>query len=98
MRRHYEAVAEASPIPILIYKVPRFTGVNLPIDLVVNLAQHPNIIGIKDGSGQLIELREKEAESMKALLGRSSFGEIRRRRRLALRRRLGATPRPRLNE
>lgn len=75
VRRHFEAVAEASPIPILIYNVPRFTGVNLPIDLVVNLAQHPNIIGIKDSSGQLgqlVELREKAPPHFQLLIGTDS--------------------------
>lgn len=75
MRRHFEAVAEASPIPILIYNVPRFTGVNLPSDVVVNLAQHPNIIGMKDSSGnlgQLVELREKAPSHFQLIIGTDS--------------------------
>ena len=81
MRRHFEAIAEASPIPILIYNVPKFTGVNLSIEAVVNLAQHANIIGMKDSSGnlgQLIELREKLPSNFQLLIGTDSvfFGGL----------------------
>lgn len=48
---HFRAVAEASPIPILVYNIPQFTGVPLAPDLVIKLAEHPNIVGIKDSSG-----------------------------------------------
>jgi 4-hydroxy-2-oxoglutarate aldolase len=81
MRRHFEAVAEASPIPILLYNVPKFTGVNLPVDVVVKLAQHPNLIGMKDSSGslsQLVELREKVPSTFQLLIGTDSvfFGGL----------------------
>lgn len=49
-RRYYLDLAEASPIPILIYNVPAFTAYELPVELVLELAQHPNIAGIKDSS------------------------------------------------
>src|SRR5499426_4319534 len=48
---HYTAVADASPIPIIIYNVPIFTGVPLQSGLVIELAKHPNILGLKDSSG-----------------------------------------------
>jgi 4-hydroxy-2-oxoglutarate aldolase len=48
---HYRAVADASPIPILLYSVPQFTGVSLETPEIVALAEHPNIIGMKDSSG-----------------------------------------------
>src|SRR5262247_4562192 len=48
---HYTAVADASPIPIIIYNVPVFTGVPLQSKLVIELAKHPNILGLKDSSG-----------------------------------------------
>ena len=51
--RHYLAVAEASPIPILIYNYPVNTGVNLEPDTVARIAEHPNVCGIKDSSGQI---------------------------------------------
>ena len=49
--RHFRAVADASPIPVLLYSVPVFTGISLETPEIVALAQHPNIIGIKDSSG-----------------------------------------------
>ena len=48
---HYTAVADASPIPIIIYNVPVFTGVPLQSSLVIELSKHPNIRGLKDSSG-----------------------------------------------
>jgi 4-hydroxy-2-oxoglutarate aldolase len=48
---HYTAVADASPIPIIIYNVPVFTGVPLQSRLVIELAKHSNIRGLKDSSG-----------------------------------------------
>ncbi|MGH7496312.1 MAG: dihydrodipicolinate synthase family protein [bacterium] len=72
LRRHYETVAENSPIPILLYNVPKFTHLNLPPDWVRQLAQHPNIIGMKDSAGnlaQLIELREKMPPDFRILVG-----------------------------
>jgi 4-hydroxy-2-oxoglutarate aldolase len=51
--RHYLAVADASPIPILIYNFPVNTGINLEPDTVAKIAQHPNVVGIKDSSGNI---------------------------------------------
>jgi len=48
---HYTAVADASPVPVIIYNVPVFTGVPLQSKLVIELAKHPNIRGLKDSSG-----------------------------------------------
>src|SRR6185369_8716845 len=50
---HYAAVADASPIPVVIYNVPVFTGVPLQAQLVIELAKHPNILGLKDSSGDV---------------------------------------------
>jgi 4-hydroxy-2-oxoglutarate aldolase len=46
--RHYTAVADATPVPVLLYNVPAVTGVNLTPDAVGRLAAHPNIIGVKE--------------------------------------------------
>jgi len=51
LEEHYRRVADASPIPILIYSVPVYTGITVEADLAVRLAGHPNIAGIKDSSG-----------------------------------------------
>ncbi len=52
-RRHFLTLANRSPIPILLYTVPAFTAYDLPVSLIEELAQHPNIVGIKDSSGDL---------------------------------------------
>ena len=49
---HYRAVADASPIPILLYSVPNVTGITLQPDAVAELATHPNVIGMKNSSGE----------------------------------------------
>jgi 4-hydroxy-2-oxoglutarate aldolase len=56
LRRHYESVADASPIPILLYNMPGNTGVNIPVPTVAELARHPNIVGIKDSAGDIGQL------------------------------------------
>lgn len=55
---HFIAVAESSRIGILIYNVPQFTGINLEPEWVAKLSEHPNIIGIKDSSGNVGQLTE----------------------------------------
>ncbi len=51
LERYYRAVADASPIPILLYNMPAFTGVTIALDTALSLAEHPNIAGMKDSSG-----------------------------------------------
>ena len=58
LRRHFEAVAEASPIPILLYNVPKFTGLVLPVAVAEALSKHPNVAGLKDSSGDLEWMRD----------------------------------------
>lgn len=53
--RHYMAVADASPLPVLLYNVPGRTGSNMSASLTLRLAQHPNIAGIKEASGDLTQ-------------------------------------------
>jgi len=55
---HFRAVADASPIPVLIYSVPQFTGVTVTAALVAGLAAHPNMIGIKESSGNVALIAE----------------------------------------
>jgi 4-hydroxy-2-oxoglutarate aldolase len=55
---HYRRVADASPIPVLLYSVPVFTGVALEAPEVAVLAEHPNIVGIKDSSGNVQRVAE----------------------------------------
>ncbi len=50
---YYRMVADASPLPVLLYSIPAYTLYDLPIEVVAELASHPNIIGIKDSSGNI---------------------------------------------
>jgi 4-hydroxy-2-oxoglutarate aldolase len=51
--RHYTDVADASRVPVLLYNVSMFTGVNLPADAVARLSAHPNIVGIKESGSDI---------------------------------------------
>src|SRR6266702_4500844 len=55
---HFERVADAARIPVLLYSVPQFTGVALEAPAVARLAAHPNIIGIKESSGNVQRVGE----------------------------------------
>jgi len=58
LMKHFSELADHSPIPILLYNVPKFTHINMAAEFVARLAEHPNIIGIKDSSGNVIQLGE----------------------------------------
>lgn len=53
----YRTVADRSPLPVLIYNVPPFTGYDMPAELVIELAGHANIIGIKESGGDVEKVR-----------------------------------------
>lgn len=53
LRRHFEAVADASPIPVLLYSVPAFTGLSFQPGLAAALSAHPRVAGMKESSGDL---------------------------------------------
>jgi 4-hydroxy-2-oxoglutarate aldolase len=53
LRAHYHAVADASKLPVVLYSIPKYMHFALSASLVAELAQHPNIIGIKDSSGDM---------------------------------------------
>lgn len=56
--QHYNRVADGSPIPVVLYNVPANTGLELPLDAVVHLSQHPNIIGLKDSGADITRMGE----------------------------------------
>ncbi len=58
MKAHFEAIAEASPVPVVVYNVPGRVGVNLQAATCVELAKHPNIIAVKEASGNLQQIME----------------------------------------
>src|SRR5579863_4452567 len=53
----YRTVADRSPLPVIIYNFPQATGYNIPAELVIELAEHPNLIGIKEASGDVEKVR-----------------------------------------
>ncbi|SEI41541.1 4-hydroxy-tetrahydrodipicolinate synthase [Dyadobacter sp. SG02] len=69
---HFTAIADASPVPLLLYNVPGRTVINMKADTIVKLAAHPNIIGIKDAGGsieQSMELAARAPEDFLLLSG-----------------------------
>jgi 4-hydroxy-2-oxoglutarate aldolase len=72
---HYRRVADESPIPVLLYSVPQFTGVALESPETVLLAEHSNIIGIKESSGNVQRIAEMIAgtsSTFQVLVGSAS--------------------------
>ncbi|MEO9802287.1 MAG: 4-hydroxy-tetrahydrodipicolinate synthase [Reichenbachiella sp.] len=64
LQLHYEAIADAASKPIILYNVPKRTACNMNAKTVVALAQHPNIIGIKEASGNTVIQAEEIARKM----------------------------------
>jgi len=77
LTRHYRAVADASPVPVIIYQVPlRLSTLEFPTGLVAELSKHPNIVGIKDSRGNLElvgELVEQCVDDFQVLVGAGSI-------------------------
>jgi 4-hydroxy-2-oxoglutarate aldolase len=55
---HYRVIADASPVPVIIYNMPAATAIDLDANAVIQLAQHPNIVGIKDSGGNVAKFAE----------------------------------------
>ena len=53
----YRSVADRSPLPVVLYNIPRCVPYEIPVEMVAELAQHPNIAAIKDSSGKMDRLR-----------------------------------------
>jgi 4-hydroxy-2-oxoglutarate aldolase len=56
--RYYTAVADASPVPLLLYSMPALTGVKIEPETIARLSQHPNIAGVKDSSNDVAGFSE----------------------------------------
>lgn len=54
---YFRAVADRSPLPVVLYNIPRCVPYQIPVEMVAELAQHPNIIAIKDSSGSLERMK-----------------------------------------
>ncbi len=62
-KNHFLKVAEASPIPVLIYVMAAYTGIDMASNIVIDLSTHPNIVGLKDSGGNAAKVGEIIAES-----------------------------------
>ena len=72
LEAHYRTVADESPLPVLLYNIPQATTLSLSPALVAKLAEHPNIVGIKDSSGNvgaLTEIMRQVPEDFTVLTG-----------------------------
>src|SRR5437879_1998070 len=61
MLAFYRTVADRSPLPVIIYNFPQATGYDIPAELVIELADHPNVIGIKESGGDVEKVRKMVA-------------------------------------
>jgi 4-hydroxy-2-oxoglutarate aldolase len=77
--KHFFDVAEASPIPVIAYNIPAYTGVDMTSETLVRIGKHPNIIGMKESGGSLIKIGEichlvqQEGIRFEVLAGSASF-------------------------
>jgi 4-hydroxy-2-oxoglutarate aldolase len=63
---YYRSIADRSPLPVVLYHIPIFVPREIPVDVIAELAQHPNIIGIKDSSGDVARLKATVAATENA--------------------------------
>jgi len=77
LEAHFRAIADASPIPVILYNVPKVTNVDIPVDVVIRLSSHPNIIGLKDSGGNITNIAriiyQTQKNNFQVLAGSASF-------------------------
>jgi len=77
LEKHFIEVADASPIPIVLYSVPANTTIDLPVASVARLSSHPNIIGMKESGGDVAKIGEMvhltKGEGFQLIAGSASF-------------------------
>ncbi|HEY1647761.1 MAG TPA: dihydrodipicolinate synthase family protein [Terracidiphilus sp.] len=64
---YFRSVADRSPLPVLLYNIPKCVPYQIPIEIIAELADHPNIIGIKDSSGSVDRIRATVAATQSSL-------------------------------
>ena len=72
LRDHYRRIADESPVPVLLYTIPKYMHFALPAEVVADLARHENIVGMKDSSGDATLLRgylAAQGDGFKVLTG-----------------------------
>jgi 4-hydroxy-2-oxoglutarate aldolase len=63
---YFRSVADRSPLPVVLYNIPKFVPYQIPVEVIAELAQHPNIVGVKDSSGSVERIRETVAATQNA--------------------------------
>ena len=63
---YFRSVADRSPLPVVLYHIPKFVPYQIPVEVIAELAQHPNIIGVKDSSGDVARIRSTIAATENA--------------------------------
>jgi 4-hydroxy-2-oxoglutarate aldolase len=66
MLNYFRSVADRSPLPVVLYNIPKCVPYQIPIEMIGELAQHPNIIAIKDSSGSVDRIRDTVAATQNA--------------------------------
>jgi dihydrodipicolinate synthase/N-acetylneuraminate lyase len=64
---YFRSVADRSPLPVLLYNIPKCVPYQIPVEIIAELANHPNIIGIKDSSGSVDRIRATVAATQTAM-------------------------------
>jgi 4-hydroxy-2-oxoglutarate aldolase len=75
MLAFYRTVADKSPLPVIIYNFPQATGYDIPAEMVIELAEHPNLIGIKESSGS-VEKVQKMVEATRHIKRTAMVTEV----------------------
>merc|ERR1719397_1764496 len=72
---HFRQVADASPIPVVLYNMPANTGIEIPNSCIIELSSHENIIGMKDSGGKVAKMAYimQECPGFQVLSGSASF-------------------------
>lgn len=76
LTKHFHAVADACSIPVIVYNMPACTGLDMDVETVAAIAEHPNIIGLKDSGGDIVKLgalHRRLGDGFQILAGSASF-------------------------
>ncbi len=74
LQRHYLTIADTAPVPVLLYSVPLFTNLDLPVESIIALSAHENIPGMKESSGNVVKIAQiiESAPGFQVLTGSGS--------------------------
>lgn len=76
LKYHYHSVADASPVPVIIYNMPANSGLDMDADTIVSISNHENIIGMKDSGGNIVkmgDIRNRVKPEFQILAGSAGF-------------------------